>query len=70
MLIATRSVFLCGLIALGAPAFAASEPVTQTTRDQRMAEAMKDYQSGKPPDVVAAPAPTKSTSKTHHSAKK
>lgn len=69
------SVLIASLLGLSSTAFAA-EP---TTRDARMAEAMKDYQSqktsataaGTPAQVKAAPAAKKQhVTKTRHVAKK
>ncbi|MDM0113248.1 hypothetical protein QTI66_13905 [Variovorax sp. J22R133] len=68
-----RSALLASVLALAAPAFAASPtPVTDTTRDQRMAAALSDFQSGKPAESVPAK-PMKSTpshGSKHHQTKK
>ena len=59
-----RSVLVLSLIALAAPAFAA-DPPPQSTRDERMDAALKDFESGKPPMVVPMPAPPAHAMKSH-----
>ena len=59
-----RTVFLVGLVGLTASAFAAI-PDQATTREDRMASALKDYEGGK--KTAATPSPTESV-KSHHRA--
>jgi hypothetical protein len=63
-----RILLVSGLMALVAPAFAA-EPMTQTTREDRMSAAYTDYQSGKT-SMSASEGKPKATHKTTHKAAK
>lgn len=65
---ATRTLLAFGLLVLAAPVFAADQ-ATQTTRDERMEAALKDYTSGKAAMTARVPPPAPRNMKHNQSAK-